>query len=91
MSTFPLDKKVAVWPYLVVVMLPVAAKVPAVGSYISALAKASVPSSPPATSTPKLGNNVAEWYSLAVVILPIAANVPALGSYSSALAKAGVL
>jgi hypothetical protein len=66
MSTFPLDSKVAVWPYVAVVMLPAAAKVPAVGSYSSALAKALVPSNPPATSTPQPVQALADIKSVAI-------------------------
>jgi len=97
MSTFPLNSNVAVWPNRATVMLPVAAKVPAAGSYISAPAIAigapplPPPSplllSPPAMSTFPLNSNVAVWNALATVMLPVAVKVPNAGSYSSALAS----
>jgi hypothetical protein len=87
-----LVSKVAVWLYLATVRLPVAANVPTVGSYNSALARSvKVPPLtpfPPTTSTCPLPNNVAVWPALAVVMLPVAVNVPATGSYSSAVPAA---
>ena len=72
--------------HLATVMLPVAANVPAAGSYSSALAR-TLPLAllPPAMMTVPLPNNVAVALALATLMLPVAVNVPATGSYSSAL------
>jgi len=59
MSTVPLGNNVAVWVHLAATMLPVRVKVPATGSYNSALASTLVPSHPPAMRTFPVGNNVA--------------------------------
>ena len=74
-------------------MSPVAANVPASGSYNTALARTVVvlpPSAsdvPPAISTIPLASNVAVWFNLVAVMSPAAVNIPASGSYSSALAR----
>jgi hypothetical protein len=87
MSTFPLLSNVAVCISLVASMPPVAVNVPVAGSNSSALARASVSPSPPATSTFPVGSKVAVCKSLATVMLPVAVNVPATGAYSAALAE----
>ena len=78
MSTFPLPNDVVVGlPPLATVMLPVAANVPATGSYSSALARIVLPaSSPQAMSTFPLSNRVAVWRSLASIMLPVGAKTP---------------
>ena len=65
MSTLPLGNKVAVWPFLATLILPVAVNFLALGSYSSALAFFWVSSfQPPAMSTSPFGNNVAVWLYL---------------------------
>ena len=71
--------------------LPVAAKVPVVGLYSSALTRAPPEPWPPAISTMPLTIipwiMVAVWSSRAVFRLPVGVKVPVAGLYSSALAK----
>jgi len=88
MSTISLYNSVAVGPVLATFMLPVAANVPALGSYGSTLASNPTTLAPPAMSTFPLASKVAVWSYLAADMLPVAVNAPALGSYNSALAIA---
>ena len=68
--------------------LPVEVKVPVVGSYNSALARAMVlPFWPPAISTLPSFSNVAVCKQRAVFMLPVSVKVPVVGSYNSALAS----
>jgi hypothetical protein len=65
-------------------MLPVALKVPATGSKISAVAVAAPADWPPAKSTCPLGSVVTVSKQRATVMLPVAEDVAAAGSYISA-------
>jgi len=83
-EALPSESNVAVWKNLVVVILPVAVNLPALGSYAQ---RRQIVVADPA-SDEHLG--VAQQRLRVVVpfrgLLPVAVNVPALGSYSSALA-----
>src|ERR671923_301407 len=67
----PLGRRVAVWSYRAVLRLPVADQVPVAGSYSSALARESLRSCPPATSTLPSSSSVDVWWNRAVLRLPV--------------------
>ncbi len=83
-STWPSDSRVAVCPDRATFIAPVAAQVPAAGSYSSALVTCSKPCTPPATSTFPSGSRVAVASRTASGIFAAGAKVRVAGLYSSA-------
>jgi hypothetical protein len=89
--TLPFPRSVASWSTRLAAMLPVAVKVPVLGSYSSAVKSAEfgkLNCQPPAIRTLPLGRSVAVWNARGTVIGPVAENVSVVGSYNSALAVA---